>query len=521
MCYTGSSTTAHGNSGLSVKTSYISLTKMTCNHQHTVDRRAFRVFSQLIKPSESDSCLIGQWIYDLGCHKQDLSGKFYPSQPLIDRRSLNQGGYSAIRTRLSEQKAPFEEFKKAASLYTVKNLRHAQRRSHRVDETDRPIDPQLRSRTIAWVPDWQVTHVGQQLRALPVELDYRNGLFLGHCRHDPAEELVDAAKPDMTGVSPISSIFCGTRLFTNVWEMLPRCPISEVRRVRTQFYTLFYLLMLTSTVLAFPKRMRIIDEPNHSIVIFHNQACRPVNSEQLQARMGAAFNRAKMSLDEESVKRSVANNPGSEFDNTDNENADDTDDEPTMSPYTDFEEEEERIEAQEASIDSYKSVMGAGGQMPMRRRKRSANNDIFSDNDEYISLYRSLLERTSHTSHSNAKRKVRNIRSSKQLPWQCKMKTVWKKMKDGYFPPYVQTGKCQSKKCMYDRYQCSPKKYEIKVLKRDSDGCNPLPNLGLNTTYEERWIFDRYHVTVCCECGRRTNKKGGDDRERLKKLRGI
>lgn len=284
--------------------------------------------------------------------------------------------------------------------------------------------------------------------------------------------------------------------------------------MKTQIYTLFYLLMLTSTVFAFPNRIRVIDEPNHSIVIFRNQACRPVNSEQLQERMGSAYDRTKMSFDEESVKRSVANNPGSKI--LDNDDADDTNGEPTISPYDDLEEEEERVEAQAASLDNYKSVMGVDGQMPMRRRRRSASK-LVSDN-EYISLYRSLLERSSHRSQPNAKRKARNVRSSKtQLPWQCKMETVWKKM-EGYFPPYIQTGRCQTKKCMYDRYQCRPKKYEIKVLKRDSDECNPLPNLGLNTTYEERWIFDRYHVTVCCECGlRRTNKKGRRRQRKVKK----
>uniref|UniRef100_A0A0L8ICN3 TGF-beta family profile domain-containing protein n=2 Tax=Octopus bimaculoides TaxID=37653 RepID=A0A0L8ICN3_OCTBM len=99
--------------------------------------------------------------------------------------------------------------------------------------------------------------------------------------------------------------------------------------------------------------------------------------------------------------------------------------------------------------------------------------------------------------------------------WQCEMETDWKRMDDGYFPPYLQTGKCKSKSCFFDFYRCIPKRYTIKVLKRDPFRCNPIPTFGQNTTYEEKWIFDKYHVTVCCQCGKarlRTSRRRQSNR---------
>ncbi|CAH1772291.1 unnamed protein product [Owenia fusiformis] len=101
-------------------------------------------------------------------------------------------------------------------------------------------------------------------------------------------------------------------------------------------------------------------------------------------------------------------------------------------------------------------------------------------------------------------------------PWQCKMKTEWVKMKKGVFPPYIQTGRCLSTECMGGvMYECVPKKYVIKILKRDPNSCNPLPNLNSSTTYEESWKISRHDVTVCCECRRKRKirrKKGWDER---------
>lgn len=87
-------------------------------------------------------------------------------------------------------------------------------------------------------------------------------------------------------------------------------------------------------------------------------------------------------------------------------------------------------------------------------------------------------------------------------PWHCRLEKKWKKMGDGVFPRQVQTGRCVAKTCMMAMYECRPRKYAIRVLRRLDGHCNPLPLFGSNTTYEEVWVMDHYKVTVACECSR-------------------
>lgn len=87
-------------------------------------------------------------------------------------------------------------------------------------------------------------------------------------------------------------------------------------------------------------------------------------------------------------------------------------------------------------------------------------------------------------------------------PWQCRLEKKWKRMREGVFPQRVQTGKCVARTCMMAMYECRPRKYAVRVLKRLSDRCNPLPVHGPNATYEEVWTLDYFRVTVACDCAR-------------------
>ncbi|KAL8622530.1 hypothetical protein ACOMHN_034193 [Nucella lapillus] len=90
--------------------------------------------------------------------------------------------------------------------------------------------------------------------------------------------------------------------------------------------------------------------------------------------------------------------------------------------------------------------------------------------------------------------------SKRPPPWACNMTKVWGRLKEGYFPRYLLDGRCVTDKCFYRLYDCVPQKYRVKVLKRDPDYCNPLPALGANSTYEQKWSVVRYYVTVGCNC---------------------
>ena len=98
------------------------------------------------------------------------------------------------------------------------------------------------------------------------------------------------------------------------------------------------------------------------------------------------------------------------------------------------------------------------------------------------------------------RKKARKLQGQKAPPWACGMSKAWGRLKEGYFPRYLLDGRCVTDRCFYRLYTCVPQRYRVKVLKRDPDYCNPLPIVGLNTTYEQKWSVVRYYVTVGCNC---------------------
>lgn len=83
------------------------------------------------------------------------------------------------------------------------------------------------------------------------------------------------------------------------------------------------------------------------------------------------------------------------------------------------------------------------------------------------------------------------------------MEPQWKKLEEGMFPSYLQTGKCRQERCMEGLYECMPKRYSVKVLKRIPNVCYPLPVHGRNASFEDAWTFANYNVVVGCECTRK------------------
>lgn len=116
-------------------------------------------------------------------------------------------------------------------------------------------------------------------------------------------------------------------------------------------------------------------------------------------------------------------------------------------------------------------------------------------------------------------RKVRGLRRNKRLhrrrrklmtdifrktSWHCHMSKYWKRMPPGIFPPYVQTARCRQRSCMLGMFECRPRRYRIKLLRKNDGVCNPLPTTAAaQTDYEETWIFVEYKVVVGCECSKK------------------
>ncbi|XP_046364576.1 uncharacterized protein LOC124140837 isoform X1 [Haliotis rufescens] len=298
-----------------------------------------------------------------------------------------------------------------------------------------------------------------------------------------------------------------------------------------------FLLLLVSSCVAYPNpRIEAPKGKTPGAMYYRTANCRPLTDEQLQKRMGSSFDGSRMGSDLESLRLADSADRVQEDGYSDEEDLDefqgddpsaDIEDDVIYGENEDVDEEDEYIENkhEDAKERTYEDKAQVFNYM---RRKRGVSDDELSHRGPHLTKRGSLSDfgtlhlklalsgrrNKGHRSHDARSRKQlkKELRdkvkkSNKDPPWECKMKHEYKKMKEGIFPPYVTDAKCVTDKCFFRIYNCVPKKYKIRLLMRDPDRCNPLPLIGTNTTYEEKWYFTYQFVTVACNCERRKAKK--------------
>ncbi|CAL1531837.1 unnamed protein product [Lymnaea stagnalis] len=98
------------------------------------------------------------------------------------------------------------------------------------------------------------------------------------------------------------------------------------------------------------------------------------------------------------------------------------------------------------------------------------------------------------------KYRVKTKNTEKPVPWECKMRgDIWD-MEENIYPRSLQTGRCLTTKCFYKLYNCEPIYYSVSVLKLNPIHCNPLPIIGNQTIFEERWEQEHRIITTGCNC---------------------
>lgn len=130
---------------------------------------------------------------------------------------------------------------------------------------------------------------------------------------------------------------------------------------------------------------------------------------------------------------------------------------------------------------------------------------------------------------------VRSRRSVKNgFPWSCESKIEWIDLGANHFPRFLRTVKCTSDQCWFGHFQCRPKAFTVKILRRRKDSCtmSTEPNKSSGSSpeesyqkdvssenisqddmdaiqdansfvppeFREQWIFEERAVTFCCEC---------------------
>ena len=246
--------------------------------------------------------------------------------------------------------------------------------------------------------------------------------------------------------------------------------------------TLLHIFLQAALAVHCLPHMKIIENGNTSMVLFRQPLCQKRTDVDLRRAMGALFDEARMATSDsiEQVLRATR----SAVDKDDHRELQ------TESPKND--------KTGSAALDML-LAFAQGGYPAEKNKYMDYKGSPFSRHRD--SSERGLVRRKKRSAYPVG---------IKLLPWECSMETEWIKMREGVFPRYVQTGRCAQKKCMYGLFDCIPVKYVIKILRRDPRQCYPIPVLGSQTTYEEAWVFDRFEITVCCQCRRKPSSYHGN-----------
>lgn len=147
-----------------------------------------------------------------------------------------------------------------------------------------------------------------------------------------------------------------------------------------------------------------------------------------------------------------------------------------------------------------------------------ADNDIVSVGDfpAWETNHLNYFEKKDETAEDTSSKIARNTfveRMStksdifKSRPWECLSKINWIDLGVHYFPRYVRTIECTSKKCWYGHFNCKPKSFTIKVLRKKIGSCIRVSEKlvmmtadALLTEYTELWIWEEIAINFCCEC---------------------
>ena len=112
-----------------------------------------------------------------------------------------------------------------------------------------------------------------------------------------------------------------------------------------------------------------------------------------------------------------------------------------------------------------------------------------------------FLKRIRRSVKSKKRKAPRRVQNRNELPWKCPTRLVWRDLGTDHFPQFLRSVRCLSKDCWFSHFRCLPKAFTMKVLKRKSDDCVPIPSSdSTKSQYEQHWVFEERAITFCCEC---------------------
>lgn len=142
----------------------------------------------------------------------------------------------------------------------------------------------------------------------------------------------------------------------------------------------------------------------------------------------------------------------------------------------------------------------------LRQRLGNAYNQRYMAMDDIDLNYKtnqSPLQNQAHVTKRNITK--RSISRPEQItdpaPWTCQTSKVWLNLGPRFFPRHVRSVTCSSNTCWFQHFQCRPKYYTIKVLKKKEGECLRVYSGTGSPRFEDFWEAVDHKITVDCECG--------------------
>lgn len=142
----------------------------------------------------------------------------------------------------------------------------------------------------------------------------------------------------------------------------------------------------------------------------------------------------------------------------------------------------------------------------LRQRLGTAYNHRYMAMDHadlHSKINQSPSQNRDHVTTRNITKRSSSIRVdhiTDPAPWTCQTSDIWLDLGQGFFPRLVRSVECSSNKCWFGHFQCRPKHYTIKVLKKKEDECIRVNSATGIPRYQDFWKEVSYQITVDCQC---------------------
>lgn len=137
---------------------------------------------------------------------------------------------------------------------------------------------------------------------------------------------------------------------------------------------------------------------------------------------------------------------------------------------------------------------------------RDTDNHVFKSplkkRDAFVSLMKDLSfgNRSKRNSHRGYNK------DGISRPWACDSRIHWIDLGPEYYPRFLRTVECAKTRCWYRHYQCVPRSFTVKLLRKRTGQCVPVGPMtkigieGLPGELRELWVWEERAVNFCCDC---------------------